>query len=300
MESHYTARAQAQSQKGRSLLWVFALGLLWALGVLPAGATVIVDDTFSDGERVTQNAPDSLDWVTSTAGPKTTVTNGMLTLSQTGGAMAYFNPVQLQVGDSLTLSFNYSFTQVSNADNSFMFGLYNSGGSYQTKDAVGFNNNIFTNYTGYATSGVLGTDPSGLGRDHIEVRDQAAQNLLSIGTYTEGATTLQSGAATPGQLYAASMSISRTAAGITVESKIGNTDIVQTYTTEMFTQFDSVGIFSNGDSGTFSIDNVKLDFAGAPEPSTFLAITLFGMVVFSRSLGGRQMFRKWLPRRTAL
>ena len=291
---------------GRFFVSGFAVGwivvIFMALAGLRAGATVIVNESFSDGERVLQNPPDSLHWYTSTASQKATVTDGALNITGKGGVMAYFNPVQLQVGDSLSLSFNYSYTDALATENSLMFGLYDSGGSYQTKDAVGFNNKIFENYTGYATSGVLGADTSATGLDHIEARDQTGHNLLSLDTYTVGSSAKQSGGATPGEIYAAAMRITRTAEGITVESKVGNTEMVQTYTSEMFAKFDSAGIFSNGNSGTFSIDNVKIDYAGAPEPSTFIAIAAFGLAVFSRSLGARsrELLRKLVPQGTWL
>lgn len=199
-------------------------------------------------------------------------------------AMANFNPVTLQVGQSLTLSFTYSFAQTATGDNNFLFGLYNSGGFSLAKDGLGFNNALFNNYTGYATSGVFGVDPSGPGRDHIETRDKTGHNLLSIATYTEGMEHIQRGGATPGQMYEASMAIARTVEGITVESRIGASDIVQTYTAGLFTTFDAVGIFASGNTGVFTIDDVKLDYAGLPEPSSFLAITLFGMAVFSGAI----------------
>jgi len=209
-------------------LWV---ALLFA-GFLPqARATLILNDSFSDSSRTNQSLPNSANWVTGGPSNNATVSNGALTFKDASAgqatAMTYFSAVDLQVGESLTLSFNYSFTQVANADNSLMFGLYNSGGSYVTKDGLGFNNSIFNSYTGYATSGVFGVDPSGPGRDHIEARDKLGNNLLSIGTYSEGPETIQSGAATPGQTYTAWMQISRTAAGITVASTIGNSTLSQ-------------------------------------------------------------------------
>ena len=249
-----------------------------------AGATLVLDDSFSDGERMTQSAPSSAHWYTGGDSSGMGVTDAGLTFQGAyASTMANFNPVTLQVGQTLTLSFTYAFAQTATSDNNFLFGLYNSGGSSLTKDGLGFNNALFNNYTGYATSGVLGVDPSGPGRDHIEVRDKTGHNLLSIATYTEGLEHIQSGGATPGQIYEASMMIARTAQGITVESRIGASDMVQSYTSsEVFTTFDSVGIFSA--TGTLTIDNVKLDYAGLPEPSSCLAITLFGMAVCSGAI----------------
>ena len=252
-----------------------------------AQATVLINETFSDGERLTQSQPDSLHWYTA-GNSNTTVASssaGLTFLDTTNsqaGALAYFNAVNLNVGESLTLSFNYSFQQIANGDNNFMFALYNSGGSYVSKDGTGFNSATFNSYTGYAASGVFGSDPSGPGRDHIETRDKLGNNLRSLGTYTEGKEYIQTGAATPGEIYGASLQIARTAEGITAESKIGNTVVIQKYTTELFTQFDTVGIFANGNAGVFTMNDVKLDYAGVPEPPSFWAMAFLGMVVFGR------------------
>jgi|GEM_PF-1176560 len=265
-----------------------------------AHATVLLSDTFADGDRLTQNLPTSAHWYTggpsnnSSADPATGLTFQDASAAK-ATAMAYFSPTELQIGQTMTLSFDYKFQTVANSDNAFMFGLYNSGGSYATKDSVGFNNAIFNSYTGYATSGVFGVDPSGPGRDHIESRDLLGHNLLSIGTYSEGTEYKQSGAATPGTLYAASMQITRTATGVTVESKVGNTDMVQQYTGEMFTSFDSVGIFSNGDTGSFTVNTVTVNVSGAPEPSSVYAVLLLAVMVFGRMFAAKiqGLIRRW-------
>ena len=294
---------QKRGHGGTSLVLFFAF-LVLALFSARAGATVILRDAFSDGSYTNQALPGSADWYIGGPTPNMSIspTAGLSFADASGQkatAMAYFTPTELAIGASLTLSFDYSFTQVANADNAFMFGLYNSGGSYLTKDSsLSFNSQVFNNYTGYATSGVFGADPSGSGRDHIEARNLPGKNLLSIGTYTEGQEYKQVGAATPGEIYTASMSIARTAAGLTVTSHIGNTTMTQTYTSAMFTKFDAVGIFSNGDSGSFTMDNIQLDYVGAPEPSVFYALALFGASIFGRASvrSARKVLGRFLPR----
>jgi len=261
---------------------------------LQAHATVLLNDTFADGNRTTQALPGSAQWYIGGASSiaSTNASSG-LTLTQTKAAtattMAYFTPTTLQIGDTLELTFSYSFHTAAVADNSFQFGLYNSGGSRLTKDGLGFNNSLFNNYTGYATSGVFGVDPSGLGRDHIESRGLAAgNNLNSMGTYTEGKTYIQQGAATPDQIYQASMQIARTAAGITVTSQIGNTQMVQQYTGAGAAQFDAVGIFSNGNTSAFTFDSVRVELAAnAPEPSVTAGLALLGLAGAGRALRRR-------------
>jgi len=257
------------------------------LSGIQAEATVILNDTFSDGDHTTQGLPASAHWYSGGPGPNMSVGSDGLTFRDANSgkatALSYFLPTELKVGESLTLSFDYKFAQTATGDNDFMFGLFNSGGEFATKDSINFKK--LADYTGYAASGVFGLDPSTEGRAHIEVRDNADADLLAISDYTVGSRHVQSGGATPGEYYTASMQISRTAGGITVESRIGNTEMVQTYSSAMFTKFDTVGIFSNGDTGSFTLDNVKLDYAGAPEPSALFAISLFGMAVFGKMFG---------------
>jgi len=261
---------------------------------LQAHATVLLNDTFADGNRTTQSLPGSAQWYVGGASSTASVSaSSGLTLTQNkagiGTAVAYFTPTALQVGATLELTFSYSFHTAAVADNNFQFGLYNSGGSHLTQDGLGFNNSLFNNYTGYATSGVFGVDPSGPGRDHIESRGLAAgNNLLSMGTYTEGKTYIQQGAATPGEIYQASMQIARTASGITVTSQIGSTQMVQQYTGTGVTQFDAVGIFSNGNTSSFTFDSVRVEVVGnAPEPSVAAGIVLLGVAGISPALRRR-------------
>ena len=275
--------------RGGIALPVFVACLLLAFSGLRAGATVLMADTFSDGNSTNQALPYSADWLSGGPTPNMSVSNGALTFRDANSgkatAVAYFTPTELEMGQSLKLSFNYSFTQTATANNDFMFGLYNSGGDYATKDDINFRK--LANYTGFATSGVFGRDSSTAGLDHIELANQTGDNLLSLSDYTVGKSYIQIGAATPGEIYAASMQISRTAAGVVVKSQIGDTVMVQTYTNSMFTKFDTVGIFSNGDTGTFTLDNVQLDYVGAPEPSAFVAMMLFGVAVFGKMFGSK-------------
>jgi len=300
--------AHQKKSSRRVFLAAFVAYVVLALFAAKAGATVILHDVFSDGSYTNQALPGSADWYIGGPTPNMSIspTKGLTFQSANNDkatAMAYFTPTDLQIGQSLTLSFNYSFTQTSNSGNDFIFGLYNSGGSHLSKESSNnfANDGTFNNYTGYAASGVFGTDPSAIGSDHIEARNLTGSSLLSTDSYTQGTSYTQSGAATPGQIYTASMSIARTAAGVTVTSQIGNTTMTQTYTGAMFTKFDAVGVFSNGNSGSFTMDNIQLDYVGAPEPSAFYALGLFGAAVFGRTSlrAGRKMLEKFLPRLAA-
>ena len=84
------------------------------------------------------------------------------------------------------------------------------------------------------------------------------------------------------------MQITRTASGLTVVSEIGTTQIVQQFTGDSVTQFDTVGIFSNGNTGVFTFDNVDVEVVGgAPEPSTAAGMAALGMAVAGSALRRR-------------
>lgn len=311
-EQHTTRalRAVGSRNPGRFLVPALSICSAALMFAAPARATVLLNDTFSDGDRIIRSLPTSGQWFS--GGPASNLSVSAetgLTFEKSNGnkamAMAYFAPTDLIVGQSISLSFNYSFQSATTAENSLMFGLYNSGGVFLTKDNSSFNNAIFDNYTGYATSGVFGVDASGSGLDHIEVRNVQGHDLLNMDTYTQGADYVQSGASSPGTIYTASMQITRTESGLTVESKIGNTEMVQKYSAEMFTRFDTVGIFANNNTGTFTVNDISIEYMGAPEPSTGIVISLFGLLVFGKSLGTHikrataKLPLAWLGRRSS-
>ena len=111
---------------------------LLLLTLARAGAqSVVVNDTFADGERATQNPPGSLAWYHNTTTPANlAVRNGALDVvvaNDVRTVWAYFPAVALNVGDSLTLSLDFSVT--ANADSGFRLALgYTNGVPPQLSD----------------------------------------------------------------------------------------------------------------------------------------------------------------------
>jgi len=103
------------------------------LYVTSAHATVILDDTFADGTRNNQNLPTDSAWYVSSASSWTT-TPGSMSLAMGSGAIlgiTYFganssSPVQLNVGDTLTVSIKFTFNGVAalNTSQNFKIGIY--------------------------------------------------------------------------------------------------------------------------------------------------------------------------------
>ena len=80
-----------------------------------AQPNIILNDTFVDGERLTQNLPSSLAWYTTTAArTNLAVRNGALMLVANGSdrtVWGYFPALGLAIGDSLTFTVDVTFTQ---------------------------------------------------------------------------------------------------------------------------------------------------------------------------------------------
>ncbi|MDR1279311.1 MAG: PEP-CTERM sorting domain-containing protein [Opitutaceae bacterium] len=106
------------------------------LATLPLGAaTVLLNETFSDGLRNGTRTPGVDDilpvsgWYATTPG-SVSIRNNALSGTTSNSAMnAYFSAVTLGVGESLTLTLNYTATSdVTNDNGGLGFGLFSSGG----------------------------------------------------------------------------------------------------------------------------------------------------------------------------
>lgn len=269
-----------------------AAGILIFISV-PVRSQVLLYDTFTNGTRLTQNLPSSAHWYSGGLSNNVSVNSSGLVFagdiggstpgSIHGGGLAYFtasgSPYSLAIGQTMTLSFDYSYGQINSADWSFEFGLFNSGGSRVTTDDTSFNSSIFNAYSGYVAAGVLGPDPSGLGRYKIAERNLTANNLLTTSSYTIlGSNTIQTAGTNAGVTYDASLTLAYAASGeMILTSDLDGQMLVRTNTSGLVTSFDTVGIFAPGTPGTFTFGNVQVDVTSAPEPS-IPELTAIGML----------------------
>jgi len=269
----------------------FGLGLAVVLaffGGSPVRGAVLLNASFSDGDRLTQNLPNSARWYSGGASNNVSAASGALVFtgdsggsspgSIHGGGLAYFTaagkPISLAVGQSLTLSFNYSSSQSDSGDWDFGFGLYNSGGLRIAADNSGFNNSIFNKYTGYEAAGILGPDISGLGRYKIASRTLSGNNLLASSFYTIfGGNVKQIAGTNAGQTYAASLTLSAiNATNLVLTSVIAGQTLTRTNVSGVVTNFDTVGIFAPGAPGTFTVDNVAVTVSNIPPVANVMTV----------------------------
>src|SRR5215210_4569190 len=157
----------------RTLLLCAALAAVAALAlpfVAGAAGTTLLNDSFTDGNSANQALPNS---VRLFKGRTATVRNdavGSVTFDMTGtgtsaeGFWGFFtnsgSPVNLNVGDKLSVSGTFSLTGFGGGGQDIRFGVLNSLGTRNTLDLTGgMNDASFANDPGYA----LDFFPSGNG-----------------------------------------------------------------------------------------------------------------------------------------
>ena len=138
-----------------------AILLLLAAVPLSSRAAVLLDDTFAAGSRTNQNLPSNAAWFVSTPASWKAATNALTETNSTSAIMGvtYFGantnaPVSLAVGDTLTVTMNFTFNGVAanNGSSGFRIGVYDfADGSNSPKWAT----------SDLSGSGVLGSGVKG-------------------------------------------------------------------------------------------------------------------------------------------
>ncbi|HKX28623.1 MAG TPA: immunoglobulin domain-containing protein, partial [Blastocatellia bacterium] len=207
-------------------------------------------ERFADGDRTTQNLPDSTAWFTSSGSNNLTATVGQATqiVSSSRTLLSYFTdsaaaPVSVGLNQTLTLDFTVQFTGFDTAAsvgaNTFIVGLLRSVANPAAVSGTGFvadgppntnarvsgdfgsNNpgsNVFNNYGGYAAmtyTGVSGTNTP----VRLYARTGASASLLnSTGPFTQltGAAATPSAAMVANVDYRGTFTLQHTAAGMAV------------------------------------------------------------------------------------
>jgi len=295
--------------------------LLFSLGLSRLStAALVVDEQFTDNERLTQdnvNTPKtSLQWTvgahrSSNAFGTLNASGGALVLDHTdassnssfAGTWAYFtpggNPISLSaVGDSLSLSFNVSFSggTFSASGGAFRFGLLNSNNTRVTTDFAGSNETglssgtTFSGYRGYEMTAPVNTTANGSSNLEVRERTGTGNGLNTSSNWTSLNSATQEPLFAAGTSYPASLTLTRTAAGIDILGSINGvtTSLISDNTTPV-TSFDTISFFTL-DSAThnLTLDNIQVDFTPVPEPTTaaglLLAITAVPLYLRKRKM----------------
>lgn len=271
---------------------LLATTLVAGSAVFAHAQTTLLNDTFADGDRTTQNLPASAAHYFGTTDSNGTVAvaSNALQFSYAGTtntltqAVSYFSPggspIALSIGDTLTASFTLSGTNIANAADTLRIGLYNSGGNRVSADTSGIADAAFNSYTGYGLWANMGT---GTNTTDLVRRTGTSSTLFAGGAHPNivGSTaTLGYAADTTYTLtfeieYTSASSVSLTFTDSKGYSKTA------TDTVGLFTSFDTFALFlSNGGAVTdYTVDNIFISTTAAiPEPSTYAALIGAGVL----------------------
>lgn len=143
---------QVTDAAGATAIQVLSIPMAAATG---GALSSIFSDTFTDGERATQRLPDSVAWYYSSS-PATNlaVRNGgldMVVANNSREFWAYFPMVSLQVGESLTFSFDFT-TTAPVAGGARLALAYTNGVAPVTADSSGGPSGNYQGYGAFGTS----------------------------------------------------------------------------------------------------------------------------------------------------
>jgi len=267
------------------------LGLL--AGAASSSAVVLVDETFADGNRSTQNPPASLAWyLYGATGYSSSVTANTWEITPATntpfGAIGYFtasgSPTALTVGQTMTLSFNISYaTAVTGGAGNFRFALFDSGGTRISSDLTSSSDAAFNSDRGYASFYTLSTDSDVTNGYRLRERTNDNDSLWTAGAFSTLGTNGDNNVATTNDvLYAATLTLEYVSpTQMTVTSNV-NGNILSRTDSSPYTTFDSIAFSSNGTNGTVNLSNIEVTVV--PEPGTCLLAGLgFGLLLWRRS-----------------
>jgi hypothetical protein len=293
--------------KASSLPVTSASLLLGAALSMPAlGATVLVNDPFTDGGRTNGTDPQDIAWWSVGSGSSLTVSVDPVTTSsalnnQMGGFtrfVGFFDgpggsntPQSLAVGDSIKLSADIRYVSVpGNVNNVFRMGLGNSQGTRQANDFFGssptFNDRVgdASYYVGLNFGAALPTVDAIYREVDTDGSPLAGPDVLPVGAFFDSALIDIA-------VHNVALTITRTASGVDIAYQFDNgTAITRTDTAQLTTAFDAI-YFSKGNSATqFYVDNVNVTYTPIPEPGTAAlagGLAMAGLVARRRRSAGR-------------
>ena len=211
----------------------------------------VVAESFPGNTRTTQNPPASLTWFCSgVSGNNTPVANGGITLTSnnaTRQAVAYFPTQNLNVGDALTLSFNFTVTAPLDAANGLRAGVLLSGATRITSDA----NANPANYAGTGYGSFINPAPTAPETPVVVAKRGGSDAILTTPVNTPWAVNGTGGVVqslVAGTSYTATITIRRTGVSqvVTTASYSGGTltpvSVTATDSAAVITSFDTVAL----------------------------------------------------------
>lgn len=274
----------------KKLFVVFVVALM---GV-PSIAAVVFSDDFEDGNRDGwyMTSGGNLSVVDDSAGIGTgnALDFDVNSSSNQRRILANFAAVELvNIGDSLSLSFDFRITGTGDVDQGFRFGLFDSRGTLQTVDG-----------TSYSSSLEAGDDQGYFGRLSVGALNKARLSEEKAGgTSFMGGTDLSDhftdtafGGINDSDTHTAVLTVTRMAstnsAGepldipvleLLIDGTKSMIDIDGDRSSPRWT-FDEVGFAGSNREANFVIDNVNVDYV--PEPATMSLMAFGGLALLKR------------------
>lgn len=277
---------------------LLATALVAGSAVSVHAQATLLNDTFADGDRTTQNLPASAAhyFGTSTANGNIAVTSNALQFGYTGTTntlsqvVSYFtpggSPVALSVGDTLTASFTLSGTAIANAADTLRIGLYNSGGTRVSADTSGIADAAFNSYTGYGLWANMGT---GSNSTDLVQRTSSSTTLFAGGAHSNVVSSTAPLGYSAATTYTLTFEIeytSESSVSLTFTDSNGYSKTAVD-TSGLVTSFDTFALFLGSGSveTAFTVDNIHITTTSIPEPSsvaTLAGLGVLGLVISRR------------------
>ena len=278
------------------------LGALVTAALPPAySQTILLHDTFADGQRDNQNLPNSAAWylLNDTAVTPTLSVNTESELAWADKAttysavMAYFTPVgqpqSLGIGDSLKIEFRMAPDNLpGNIARALRIGVMNSGGKRVTADALHNGSTgqavgtTFTDWRGYALYTAIDAYPWA---DLLQVFERSSANasLFSSGAYTQVGALGASGTFAELQFSPFEVTITRRADQMEITGKAADATIGPVIdTTALVTAFDTLALFTGPQVNGLRLDDVKVTYIPNPSPSDDPNLVVLTDIVFGK------------------
>ncbi len=243
----------------------------------------ILDETWSDGERGTQNLPGSAAWYSSGASNTLTATAGSMT-QLVGGTTAmdiayltgaYNSTIDLGIGESLRLSYDISFANRTGSGY-FRVGLFNTvvDPRIAADEGGASSNPAYLGANGYmVNTGGLDTGNSVDFRRRTSATSQNLMSSTSAYFTLAGATTFASSVTNDGS-YAGVLEITRTGdTDTTLFTSLTGPDNTVLYShgssdsASHYYRFNTFGIISSSvNADSFTLHSVKISVMSPPPP----------------------------------